>query len=508
MLFQRLYNWVKYKMLPPSSLQKNRLFLERDSKKKRIFSNFGLVFRNSKWGSYRQINIVKKVIVFFFKLILLLFLCAVIFFLILYYNYYLYIKLFIYNTISYLFWITNDGFDYFIIFSVSVFTSLFSFLYNNLYSFFFFNNFSRRHNLERKYLELRHYNNFAYSVLPPKHISKHDLNWVFYSWIQRRSTIPPISRVSDKFTEDLEKLFETKIDSSWWQNYCNFFYKLYKSNYLAQSSSSYFLKSSNLDIINFFINNKKIDQKNFFYQNQFLLNVNSNFKNYDVISTLITKHNPRLKWNLQHFDSNSDLSYLNNKKIGLFYLNNLNYEKFNNLLFKNKESFFLNFDLVKELNSNKWNRWLYKYSLLHRKLLKNSHKNTITKKLISSGFYDNNFFNRNLWNSEYFSDLFNNKDKFAFFFLSFYKEINNYAFKECFLDYDFKSNNSFSNTNRVPLNNLKFFENSYFWFLKRFFFFNTLPANFINLTFSLKNQNHNNQFFKFYYSQKEFFFFY
>jgi hypothetical protein len=49
MLFQRLYNWIKYKTLPSSFLFKNRLFIERDSKHRRVLSNFGLSFRNSKW---------------------------------------------------------------------------------------------------------------------------------------------------------------------------------------------------------------------------------------------------------------------------------------------------------------------------------------------------------------------------------------------------------------------------------------------------------------------------
>ena len=51
-MFKRLYNWLKLKTLPSSILFKNRLFVERDSKHRRIMSNFGLTFRNSKWSEY------------------------------------------------------------------------------------------------------------------------------------------------------------------------------------------------------------------------------------------------------------------------------------------------------------------------------------------------------------------------------------------------------------------------------------------------------------------------
>jgi hypothetical protein len=68
------------------------------------------------------------------------------------------------------------------------------------------------------------------------------------------------------------------------------------------------------------------------------------------------------------------------------------------------EKFFLkdytylntNYTISSELNealknqtlSFKINRFLYHYNLLHSRILKNSHKVTMTKKTISSGFYD------------------------------------------------------------------------------------------------------------------------
>jgi len=56
-LFNTFYNWIKYKTLPPSVLFKNRLYIERDSKHRRVMTNMGTSFRSSKWTSYNRQNI-------------------------------------------------------------------------------------------------------------------------------------------------------------------------------------------------------------------------------------------------------------------------------------------------------------------------------------------------------------------------------------------------------------------------------------------------------------------
>jgi hypothetical protein len=60
MLFQALYNWIKYKSLPPSFLFKNRLFIERNSQRPRITARLGSTFKASKWSLFSQINVTKK----------------------------------------------------------------------------------------------------------------------------------------------------------------------------------------------------------------------------------------------------------------------------------------------------------------------------------------------------------------------------------------------------------------------------------------------------------------
>lgn len=141
MLFQRLYNWIKYKTLPPSILFKNRLFIERDSKHRRIFSNFGLTFRNSKWSNYSLYNIKLSFKNSFFKYIFLfIFILFLIYILINFKKYYIFFYFF--NNLSFLFWIGIDSFDYYCSFLIWFITVVLSLISNVLYSYFFFNHFS------------------------------------------------------------------------------------------------------------------------------------------------------------------------------------------------------------------------------------------------------------------------------------------------------------------------------------------------------------------------------
>lgn len=55
-------------------------------------------------------------------------------------------------------------------------------------------------------------------------------------------------------------------------------------------------------------------------------------------------------------------------------------------------------------------RRLYRFSLLHRSILKNSHKITNAKTLITSGFYDSSLTSSNLWASEFFNRSFASND--------------------------------------------------------------------------------------------------
>lgn len=483
MLFQRLYNWIKYKTLPTSFLFKNRLFIERDSKHRRVLSNFGLSFRNSKWSNYETYNIKLQFRKSYLKFIIwtLIFVLSLLF---LFYFKQYYIFFYFFNSVSFFFWISVDSFDYYLSFIVWIASITFSLLFNLIYSYFFFNNFSTSKN------DRKNFSDNVFSQLPINspfsskdlYVSKHDLNWLLYSWMTNPS--------SSKNTLVLENIFENNLNKVWWDKYYDFFIKLYKVSYLLNISSekfSIFFLNTNTNIFsNFYYKGHYKSTLNYFINNSSLTNYSSlllyyfinNYKNYfhdkQNLSSSLNFINKRYEWNLYNFNNELENSpFLLKNKLGMFFFDNLNYQKFSYLIFNFKELWSLNFFFKNQINSSKWNRWLYRYSILHRKILKFSHKLTLSKKLINSGFYDSKIFNKNIWANERLNNITSNTD-FSAFFSNLYPNLFSIN----------SSNNSSHTINLInngsqsnSLNLLNFYESSYFWYLKRFYLFNTLQNN-------------------------------
>jgi hypothetical protein len=493
MLFQRLYNWIKYKTLPSSFLFKNRLFIERDSKHRRVLSNFGLSFRNSKWSNYETYNIKLQFRKSYFRFIFWITAVLLFFGFLFYFNQY-YIIFYFFNNIAFFFWISIDTFDYYLSFLTWMFTIFFSMIFNLVYSYFFFNHFSND-----KLSSVNLYNN-SFTKLPVStsvnskdlYISKHDLNWLLYSWLTNTN--------SSKNTFILENIFETQINKSWWDSYNDFFLKLYKL--------SYFLKLTSSDSSSFVLNTKLNNFSNLsykgdysktvnFFNNNVSLNNHTGLIFYYIINNYVTyfdkisnknsslsflKNN--FEWNLYNLNNELESnSLLVKSKSGMFFLDDFNYQKFSYFIFNFEELWSLNFFFKNQLNSSKWNRWLYRYSILHRKILKFSHKLTLSKRLISSGFYDSKIFNKNIWASEHLNKITTN-DSFSSFFTNYYSNIFK---KEPLSTMNYFISTSNNGSQNDTLNLLNFYESSYFWYLKRFYLFNSLPTNFIKSKVKFNN---------------------
>lgn len=495
MLFQRLYNWIKYKTLPPSFLFKNRLFIERDSKHRRVTSNFGLSFRNSKWSNYETYNIKTQFknsyLKYIFFIIISIFSCL---FILYFKNYYIFFYLF--NNVSFIFWISIDTFDYYLSFLIWLITITFSLFFNLIYSYFFFNNFPKNsHN--KKIFSNENFSNFSINsnlINKNLYVSKHDLNWILYSWLTNSN--------SKKNNKILENIFENNINKNLWNNYSNFFIKLYKLSYLLnitseknsifklninfnQISNKYF-KGNYFMLINYFNNNNYLNNY-FSFVSYYILN---NYKNYfdvkNINSNSLQFINNRYEWNLYNFNIEIDkYAFLLKNKIGLFFLDDFNYQKFSFFIFNFSELWSLNIYLKNQINAAKWNRWLYRYSILHRKVLKNSHKLTLAKRLVNSGFYDSKLFDKNIWATEHLNKL-NSFDNFTSFFNTYYNGLFNVNINN-FSNYKLNINNNGNQKN--SLNLLNFYENSYFWYLKRFYLFNTLSNNTIKSKLNKKFNN-------------------
>jgi|TARA_B110000967_G_C18397947_1_gene323185 hypothetical protein len=83
-------------------------------------------------------------------------------------------------------------------------------------------------------------------------------------------------------------------------------------------------------------------------------------------------------------------------KKGLFYKTNLTASSYSSLLFP-KNKVYSQDELFSVNNFHfKTMRFLYNYSFLHRKVFKDAHKITLTKKLISSGFYTDQSLKKNI----------------------------------------------------------------------------------------------------------------
>lgn len=470
MLFQRLYNWIKYKTLPPSFLFKNRLFIERDSKNKRILTNFGLVYRNSKWSNLEMINVKTQFKNNYFRLISFFFYTLLFIFLIYNFNLY-YIFYYGFNNFIFIFWISLDSFDYYLSFIMWFFAMITSIFLNFIYSYLFFNNFSKNFSSNNKVMDLKTFkfrNNYN-----DKFVAKNDLTLITHSWLTNVNSFKSNKIFSNIFDVDLDPMAWNKIFNFYNYLYRTFFH-LNKTNLIHKNSLP---KSNLLDT-----HSDKINMNKFFslFCNYKISKTTTALALFDSYNINMFK-NKRFDWNMNFFDiKNKNYNYLFNNKVGFFYFNNLDFGSFSNILFTSKETYPLSFYFKNQLKTAKWNRWLYRYSILHRKLLKNSHKITLTKKLITSDNLNSKFFDKNLWNTVNSSNLFNN------YFYNNTSIENNYFLNHKFNhfnDLNLKKNSQF----------LKYYETSYFWFIKRFYFFNNLST---NDSLSLNKNNLNTEYLK------------
>ena len=465
MLFKRLFNWIKFKTLPSSVLFKNRLFIERDSKHRRVMSNFGLTYRNSKWSDYALTNVSMKSKTSFLRTLqqLILFIFV---FLVLVRGFKFYNDDLLNNEISFFLWSLLDATKYgvcFFVWSLLFFIkSSVTFLYQRLFSIFY--KVDASHDLTTVSGQ------DSETVNLPKGSQK----LVFYSWL----TNNPSGGYSDTAIENLY----TPVASSNWTTGSNFFKSLYKtSNSIRLSEST--LDSSLLDTkanTSALLINSSSLRSSLTLQSD-LSNVSSQGTRYLTLNTLTD----RTKWNMYSIESEIDKynPYVKSIK-GLFYIYDTNFNKLSTLTTNNPELVSLMTSVTDQNKMFKWNRWLYRYNILHRKVMKNAHKTTLAKKLISTGFLDSSLMDRNLWASDFFAKQKKSTRLIATNFNNLYGAtlgLNNTN------QQSFATLNSFSTAN--TLNMLDTYEDSYFFFLKRFYMFNTLVTNKINSSVQLENKS-------------------
>ena len=485
MVFKKLYNWIKFKTLPSSVLFKNRLYIERDSKHRRITSNLGLTFRNSKWSDYSLTNVsilsknsFSRLVLNFLYLLLFL---LISFSIIKYYNIDIRDNCFV----SMWWWssdLTSYWWSFFVANTLSFFYWFLSRSLNILYKFSFKNIF--KDNLEDSNVV-----EYQQHLLFDEESKKLKVT-VYLTWLTNFGNLVKSCLNNElnsnlqqsKLVNNLEGLYGNKTDSM--VDYYETIDKLYRLSKSISASKALKIKS----------NDQKINEKKMLHINM-LQNTPKNQTVFNI--TQDTNYNLKNLINKGTFNKNNWTSYYFNQefnnynslissKQGMFYFLNLDFKKINEKLLSDLEFTSFNNVIDNQAKTLKWTRWLYRYNILNRKIIQNSHNLTMTKKLITSGFYDSTMNTKNLWSSDFFKKNKNNNKLVSNLFNTLYGDIftldNNNSKK-------FSQNANFSTKNNLISSN--FYENSYFFNLKKYYLFNTTKA------FSIKSQysnlNSNNQ---------------
>lgn len=488
MIFKHLFNWLKFKIIPASVLYKNRLFIERDSKARRVMSNFGLTFRNSKWSDYSTSNVSLKTRTSFIKPINTLIRFIVLLFLLWVGKTYFIMSVeisFFFETLWFLADLSSSYLAFWSgIFSISlhllwlqVWTKLLSYIYGI------------KHPLLPTTIEDIFVNRVDNSRILEKELKlTHDAKVVIArSWVidgtesekgrfyYHRYFNQPHEDSSDQQKQHIrlfKRLYVT-LKVLYWTRFSNVsplpldYTKCQEVSTLSTVNMNLF-KINKLDQFFKLVLNFTETQPSPHYQT-----LNEKYSNTD--------------WNLHHIGvelgnttSSQDLDMWIS---GSFYLFNEDYFKLNRRGLTHNNMTILNSSLDDQIKILKWSRWLYRYNILHRKLIDNSHKITNTKKLISSGFFNSHLMSHNLWASDFFSRK-NNKNLLKNQTQTLYGDVFQLN-KNSINDVNKLKINSFNNS----LTNTKFYEKSFFFFIHRFQMLNRMVNLRISSNVVLKNKN-------------------
>ena len=457
MLFSLVYTWIKYKMSPPSIVALNRLFVERDSKHRRITSNLGLTFRNSKWSGYARTNInldAKNDFLWTLTRVLLLLVSSMVLFTgLVYYN-----TSAALNPLTLLYWFAMDSNLYFQVTTISGLFYLLQLSIDTLHQKLISTYFGPSTHLGHVFTP----NPTVLQI--PKRLHKP----LLYSLVQQSTS-----------SDLLEKLLETNSPSQSKLTDLPFLRSLYRTTYLTK------LLLNPTPIIRLVDSLSRANSPLVTSLPTFLNNVaklrkpslDSIALDYVLFTDKSVPSSLRacntLRWNLSHsYPSNvSGLEPLSSVH-GLFYLPSINQTKLHSLTSSYPELSSLNSSLEEQTRVIRWDRWLYKYSLLHRSSLKTGFYLNLFKFSLGSGFYNQNIGTRNLWlpsslslaptglNPNYAGSL----------------SIHLYG-RSADLSLPLSLPTIFNFYNKANLKPLSFYESSYYWALRRFYSLNSSNSN-------------------------------
>lgn len=438
MLFQKLYNWIKYKTLPPSTIFRGRLLFERDAKYRRIVANIGLTYRNLKWTFYSRPNLMRSSLNFLKTLVVLLLLILIIPFVLTITglaNYYLFPN-----------WLGGDLTSYIkLTFFGSLYLSIKLIIETKLYYFFA----SIPKKLVSQHLKWRGERNS--SVYPVKVSNKK----VLFKWLLNPNSSGIKSITFQTLFGSLEITREARATTFLFTSYLDTSFRVSVTKALSsilfpiEVSES---KPFHQDLLD------KIGKSDSYSKPVFEDN---------SLWALETSR----KWDIDSAFHASRTDILTTRPQTFFNSDTQNFSDMS-LLHILPEYQLLGTDFLEtQLNWVRSSKWIYRYSLLHRRNVKASHQNTLTKRLITSGFYDSSLETSNIqvtslqklnpfWRT-FFSDL--TLSSYPLFYGNIQSPLNPNL-----------QTSRWAQLQTRPL--LTWSEESLFWIMKRFYLTNTLNS--------------------------------
>lgn len=342
MVFKRLFNWLKLKTLPSSVLFKNRLFIERDSKHRRVMTNWGLTFRNSKWTNYSLSNVSTRSVTLFTKLIAWT-IFAIWCFIAIKHQTNFYLVDLTNNTLTYSYWSLKAQVSHLFFLAFWGIHFIMNTIFNSVFRWYI--------------------NHFFGITLKPSGTQNEAPST--FNDRKKASTRYKESSTSDETLDLLQNVFEDSKANTLGKSKENLetvllLKHLYKTVYLISLYNSTwvtFSKFSSKDVIG-------SEKSSFYdtYEQKFLT--------------------PNVRWTL---DSNHTKLHTNRTSIereGLFYSTDLNYRSLNTD-FNHLSTSTASIDLQNQMSMVGVQRFMFKYNPLHRHVMKGSLNLTATKKLLA-----------------------------------------------------------------------------------------------------------------------------
>lgn len=452
MLFKRLYSWLKHKLLPTSTRSLDRLWVERDSNHRRTSNDLGLTYRQAKWSIYSRdnTNLEYKSSYNTFGWQLLKFLLFLLFCYVAYTYYYLEI--------------TSWCAYHWLWFTYELETYTRALIASSMWHFL-----RSANTLSQSYASPDLYSTQEmkeYSIKVRKEIPGTVLEIHFW-----RNTDQRIN-ASNPFFHNMRKVYVKRVkgEPNIWFN------KLYRALVyfgVIEETRTYEEKTTKKPVKE---EESKEEKKPSGKQSLLVDWDTSHLKQFlgifyhplnEVVYWTLSNTQAELENNRMRLKSNS----------GVFYLSPFSYSELNHFSFLTPELSHIRNSVDHQLKVIQWNRWLYKYNVLHRSILQSERMVTISKRFISNGFYDSRLPTRNIWIA---SSL-----KFSRVNSKVFSPLTHLVYGKLATDHP-SANNSFKGfclpANFSSLSSFSFYEESYQWFIHRFYALNTLNTQTIKLT--------------------------